>query len=475
MHETKALTNTQTGIFEYDLGSVTTIDEYLEKLQKGTAKLDVNQVTIDSTLAITVTDPAFNALIDLIKLLPLRLRQASSPFSVKSIGNSGNETTLELNFDIFSYLKAINPYATSREFLTAINQVALYRNASKDFTKFAMNPQNYESTYKVDLNPVQLFDLRQANDSVKALADNTQETSNSDHDSVTEEAKDTNLTEDVDENAQVDDLEKDKLPNDEDINENDDLLNQLDNDVLNLSDDQDADFNFDQTDPTTDTESTQDDELDTKQDLESNDDSDVGNTNNDDADVIDTNNDDADTNKMDVKPQPDVITPPREIKVEHVNAEESDDSESNNDVSNVNTSNAEVPDANSQSDSGSTQQAIEVKPQVTYTTVTDTTDSNRQQETANTAVNTSAQPANVQPSNQQTQSVQNNNDNNLTAQFMNEFMQFMKHQMDQSNQEQKQSIDPKQEAHRARQKLIKSSDEQISRMIRDMADPNDQN
>ena len=112
--------------FEYDLTQVATIDDYLTELNRQkTEYQDITDLVINKQLTVSIASKDFNAIISVIKGLPMPLRRIGG----KYLDINLKDQQLDVTFAAFDFLNDIDSSISNDKFTEFSNAITDFRNA----------------------------------------------------------------------------------------------------------------------------------------------------------------------------------------------------------------------------------------------------------------------------------------------------------------------------------------------------------
>lgn len=112
--------------FEYDLTQVATIDDYLTELNRQeTEYQDITDLVINNQLTVSIASQDFNAIISVIKGLPMPLRRIGG----KYLDINLKDHQLDVTFAAFDFLNDIDSSISNDKFTEFSNAITDFRNA----------------------------------------------------------------------------------------------------------------------------------------------------------------------------------------------------------------------------------------------------------------------------------------------------------------------------------------------------------
>lgn len=112
--------------FEYDLTQVATIDDYLTELNRQeTEYQDITDLVINNQLTVSIASQDFNAIISVIKGLPMPLRRIGG----KYLDINLKDHQLDVTFAAFDFLHDIDSSISNDKFTEFSNAITDFRNA----------------------------------------------------------------------------------------------------------------------------------------------------------------------------------------------------------------------------------------------------------------------------------------------------------------------------------------------------------
>lgn len=112
--------------FEYDLTQVATIDDYLTELNRQkTEYQDITDLVINKQLTVAIASKDFNAIISVIKGLPMPLRRIGG----KYLDINLKDQQLDVTFAAFNFLNDIDSSISNDKFTEFSNAITDFRNA----------------------------------------------------------------------------------------------------------------------------------------------------------------------------------------------------------------------------------------------------------------------------------------------------------------------------------------------------------
>lgn len=332
--------------FEYDLTQVATIDDYLTELNRQqTEYQDITDLVINKQLTVSIASKDFNAIISVIKGLPMPLRRIGG----KYLDINLKDQQLDVTFAAFDFLNDIDSSISNDKFTEFSNAITDFRNAVhalSDAQKAIAQEANNESSITRPDESKKASEVQNkpstANESQSGLSDtNTLDQILTDADKKQAANKDDDIMPPL---SGADEPETTNNANNDITNYNlAAYLNNIDGDDLDLDDTDEQDSTSSSTSTRNNPDTSQDsapesntnddimpalDDNDTQNEEHVNDDLPSINETNNSADNINNSNDNADQESTEM---PETLTEP---KVEHDDTNESTN-ESANESTNV--------------------------------------------------------------------------------------------------------------------------------------------